>query len=86
MGATETLSHLRAIGRSLNAWVVPTQVSIGAADKAFGPRGEPVDPEVRDRLMSVGRQVAHFAWLHKCENHLQFVKEWEVAATVEGAG
>jgi NAD(P)H-dependent FMN reductase len=86
MGASETLSHLRAIGRSLHAWVVPTQVSIGAADKAFGPRGEPVDPEVRDRLMSVGRQVAHFAWLHKCENHLQFVKEWEVASTtVDGA-
>ena len=84
MGASETLSHLRAIGRSLHAWVVPTQVSIGAADKAFDPRGEPVDPEVRDRLMSVGRQVAHFAWLHKCENHLQFVKEWQGAAVHEG--
>ena len=80
MGASETLSHLRAIGRSLHAWVVPAQVSIGAADKAFDPRGEPVDADVRDRLFSVGRQVAHFAWLHKCENHLQFVKEWEVAA------
>ena len=86
MGASETLSHLRAIGRSLHAWVVPTQVSIGAADNAFGPRGEPVDPDVGDRLMSVGRQVAHFAWLHKCENHLQFVKEWEGAGTSDGAG
>jgi FMN reductase len=85
MGASETLSHLRAIGRSLHAWVVPAQVSIGAADKAFDPQGEPVDPDLRDRLMSVGRQVAHFAWLHKCENHLQFVKEWEVAAIGEGA-
>jgi NAD(P)H-dependent FMN reductase len=85
MGASETLSHLRAIGRSLHAWVVPAQVSIGAADKAFDPRGEPVDADVRDRLTSVGRQVAHFAWLHKCENHLQFVKEWEVAAISDGA-
>ena len=81
LGASETLSHLRAIGRSLHAWVVPVQVSIGAADKAFDSRGEPVDADVRDRLLSVGRQVAHFAWLHKCENHLQFVKEWEDAAT-----
>jgi FMN reductase len=80
MGASDTLSHLRAIGRSLHAWVVPAQVSIGAADKAFDPRGEPVDPDVRDRLQTIGKQVAHFAWLHKCENHLQFVKEWEVAA------
>jgi FMN reductase len=85
LGASEALSHLRAVGRSLHTWVVPAQVSIGAADKAFDPRGEPVDAEVRERLLSVGRQVAHFAWLHKCENHLQFVKEWEVAATVEGA-
>ena len=86
MGATETLSHLRAIGRSLHAWVVPAQVSIGAADKAFDSQGDPVDADVRDRLLSVGRQVARFAWLHKCENHLEFVKEWEVAATLEGTG
>lgn len=86
MGASDTLSHLRAIGRSLHAWVVPAQVSIGAADKAFDSRGEPVDEEVRERLRSVGRQVAHFAWLHKCENHLQFVKEWEVATTSDSTG
>jgi len=81
MGASETLSHLRAIARSLHAWVVPVQVSIGEADKAFNSRGEPVDAGVRDRLLSVGSQVARFAWLHKCENHLQFVREWEAAAT-----
>jgi NAD(P)H-dependent FMN reductase len=80
LGAGETLSHLRAIGRSLHAWVIPTQVSIADADRAFDPRGEPVDPDVRDRLLSVGKQVAHFGWLHKCENHLQFLREWETAA------
>jgi FMN reductase len=80
MGANETLSHMRTIGRSLHAWVVPTQVSIGAADGAFDSSGEPVDPEVGDRLRSVGREVAHFARLHKCENHVQFLKEWEGAA------
>jgi len=80
MGASETLSHLRTIGRSLHAWVVPNQVSIAAADEAFDSRGEPASPEVGERLKSVGRQVAHFARLHKCENHLQFLKEWEGAA------
>ena len=79
MGAVETLSHLRTVGRSLHAWVVPTQVSIGDSSTAFNQHGEPVRPEVGNRLRSVGRQVAHFAWLHKCENHLQFVKEWEEA-------
>ena len=79
MGAGDTLSHLRTIGRSLHAWVVPAQVSVADADKAFDAGGEPVDPELRDRLRAVGRQVAHFAWLHKCENHVQFMKEWEGA-------
>ena len=77
MGATESLSHLRTIGRSLRAWVIPIQASIGDSDKAFDSHGEPVDPKVGDRLKLVGRQVAHFARLHKCENHFQFLKERE---------
>ena len=84
MGASETLSHLRAIGRSLHAWVVPTQVSISAADGAFDSVGKPIDSEVSDRLKSVGRQVAHFARLHKCENHVQFLREWEGAGRDAG--
>lgn len=86
MGASETLSHLRAIGRSLHAWVVPTQVSIAAADGAFDSRGEPANLEIGERLKSVGRQVAHFARLHKCENHVQFMKDWEGAATIDDRG
>jgi NAD(P)H-dependent FMN reductase len=81
LGAGESLSHLRTIGRSLRAWVVPTQVSIAAADQAFDSRGEPTDPEIGNRLKEVGRQVAHFARLHKCENHVQFLRDWETAAT-----
>jgi len=80
MGATESLSHLRTIGRSLRAWVIPTQASVGGSEQAFDSHGVPIDPKVGDRLRLVGRQVAHFARLHKCENHLQFVKEWEGAA------
>jgi len=83
MGASETLSHLRAIGRSLHAWVVPTQVSIAASDEAFDSRGEPSNVEIAERLQSVGREVAHFAHLHKCENHVQFMKDWEHAAGTE---
>ena len=79
MGAVETLSHLRTVGRSLHAWVVPNQVSLGNSGEAFDFQGNPVDREVGMRLESVGKQVAHFARLHKCENHLQFLKEWEVA-------
>jgi NAD(P)H-dependent FMN reductase len=77
MGAIETLSHMRSIGRSLHAWVVPAQVSIGDSAEVFNLKGEPVIPEIGERLKEVGRQVAHFARLHKCENHAQFLKEWE---------
>jgi len=84
MGASETLSHLRAIGRSLHVWVVPTQVSIAGAVEAFDASGQPADPDLRTRLQLVGRQVAHFARLHKCEDHLAFVREWEGAGAGEG--
>ena len=79
MGANETLSHLRTVARSLHAWVVPTQVSVADADRAFDPRGVPIDPELRQRLEAIGRQVAHFARLHKCGEHMRFMKEWEGA-------
>jgi NAD(P)H-dependent FMN reductase len=84
MGASETLSHMRAIGRSLHAWVVPNQASIADSDDAFDSRGEPVDPELLRRLESVGRQVAHFARLHKCEDHFQFLRDWEGAGVSDG--
>jgi NAD(P)H-dependent FMN reductase len=86
MGAVEALSHMRAIGRSLHAWVVPAQVSIGDSAQVFKLNGEPIDPEIGDRLKSVGREVAHFARLHKCENHTQFLKEWETHALMPKTG
>jgi NAD(P)H-dependent FMN reductase len=86
MGAVEALSHLRAIGRSLHAWVVPAQVSIGDSAKVFDLNGEPIDPEIGDRLKSVGREVAHFARLHKCENHAQFLREWETRPLIPRSG
>jgi NAD(P)H-dependent FMN reductase len=68
MGASETLSHLRSVARSLHAWVLPDQVSIGGSDEAFADDGQPVDLEIRARLKSVGRQVARFARLHQLED------------------
>jgi len=86
LGAVEALSHMRTIGRSLHAWVVPAQVSIGDSAEVFNLKGEPVIPEIAERLKEVGRQVAHFARLHKCENHSQFLKEWETRAPVSESG
>jgi len=84
MGAAETLSQLRIVGRSLHAWVVPDQVSIADSSEAFDSRGNPIDAQVGNRLKLVGRQVAHFARLHKCENHMQFLKDWETTPVSYG--
>ncbi|MGC2035587.1 MAG: hypothetical protein WA761_09125, partial [Thermoplasmata archaeon] len=63
----------------LHAWVVPTQASVPAAYDAFDEDGEPKDPVVTDRLMAVGSEVARFARLHKCGEHLEFLRAWETA-------
>jgi NAD(P)H-dependent FMN reductase len=86
MGAAEALSNMRTIGRSLHAWVVPAQVSIGDSAEVFNLKGEPVIPEIGERLKEVGRQVAHFARLHKCENHAQFLRDWETHALMPKVG
>ncbi len=84
MGAVETLNQLRTVGRALHAWVVPDQVSIADSSEAFDLDGKPIDAQVANRLGQVGRQVAHFALLHKCENHMQFLKEWEATPVSDG--
>jgi NAD(P)H-dependent FMN reductase len=86
MGAVEALSHMRTVGRALHAWVVPAQVSIGDSAEVFNLKGEPVIPEIAERLKEVGWQVAHFARLHKCEKHAQFLKEWETHASIPKSG
>lgn len=63
-GATGTLAHMRTICRHLHAWVVPWQVSISRAKDAFRPDGHLANPEHEERLLEVGREVAHFARLH----------------------
>jgi hypothetical protein len=51
----------------------------------FDERGELNDPAALSRLMEVGRQVARFARLHKCEQALEFLKHWEQAPVNPGA-
>ncbi len=83
-GASDALNTLRAIGRSLHAWVVPTQATISGAWEAFQENGETRDPQDARRLRAVGHEVARFARLHKCGEHLQFLKEWEAAPVNPG--
>jgi FMN reductase len=84
MGAFNALNELRNIGRVLHAWVVPEQAAVPEAWKVFDQSGAISDKRLEARLLEVGRQVAHFARLHKCAAAHEFLKKWEEAAPNPG--
>lgn len=84
-GAVHALDGLRVIGRVLHAWVIPEQVSIPEAWKAFDATGNPKDPELEGRLLEVGRQVARFTYLHTAAQAQEFLEAWENAPQNPGA-
>lgn len=79
MGAVNALTSLRMVGRSLHAWVVPEQVSISEAWRAFNSDGTFKDASLQDALLDLGRQVARFAFLHHSAQALDFLRAWEQA-------
>ncbi len=56
---TTTLDHLRSVGRSLNAWVLPHQVAIPQARNYFED-GEIVDENVRERVETLGLRSVQY--------------------------
>ena len=72
-GAINALNGLRTIGRALHAWVIPDQVSIPEAHKAFSETGNLNDRELETRLKSLGRKVAGFARLHTSSKAQEFL-------------
>lgn len=85
IGAINALNHLRAVGRQLHAWVLPQQVSIAQAHKAFDAEGRLVDKDTEKRLLEMGREVARFASLHSTTAE-DFIRTWENAAENPGGG
>jgi len=79
MGAVNALNSLRAVGRSLHAWVIPQQVAIPQGWKVFNQDGELQDEEYHERLLAIGRQVARFAFLHSSQEVKEFLELWEQA-------
>jgi NAD(P)H-dependent FMN reductase len=79
MGAFDALNTLRDVGRALHAWVIPEQAAVATAWKVFSEVGSVQNPALRERLLRVGRQVAHFARLHKCADYNHFLRSWEEA-------
>jgi NAD(P)H-dependent FMN reductase len=85
LGAGNALDGLRGVGRVLHAWVIPEQVSIPEAWRAFDRTGNLKDADLEQRLKELGRQVARFAYLHTAEHSLEFLKLWEGAPENPGA-
>lgn len=79
MGATNSLNSLRAVGRSLHAWVLPEEVSIPQAWQQFDRTGKVTDGDLAQRIRELGRQVARFAFLHSSEQAMEFLRAWEEA-------
>jgi NAD(P)H-dependent FMN reductase len=78
-GAINSLNGLRTVGRSLRAWVIPSQVSISEAWRVFDDSGQIKNDELENQLREVGRQVARFAYLHTSDHAKQFLERWEAA-------
>jgi len=63
-GAFGALSGLRLVAKSLKTWVLPDEVSVAQAGKAFGEDGLAFDPALHQRLLELGAKAAQFASLH----------------------
>ena len=85
LGAINALTSLRMVGHALHAWVIPEQVSVAEAQRAFGADGRLRDPRLEEGLKEVGRQVARFAFLHTSEQVREFLRLWETAPFNPGA-
>lgn len=72
-GAANALNSLRIIGRSLHAWVLPQEVSIGEAYGVFDPAGNIRDRRLENRLREVGRLTARFAAVLEMQKNLEIV-------------
>ena len=79
MGAFDAMNGLRNVGRALHAWVIPQQAAIPEAWKEFDEHGGLQNRALENRLLEVGREVAKFAYLHKCGKTGEFLKDWEQA-------
>jgi FMN reductase len=62
-GAMNTLNHLRHVFRWVQAWVLPTQVSIPRSKEAFDASGQAVRPGLDDELKNLGQEVVRYARL-----------------------
>ncbi|MGH1362405.1 MAG: NADPH-dependent FMN reductase [Calditrichia bacterium] len=84
LGALNALNSLRTIGRNLHAWVLPQQISMPEAWKAFDEEGNIKSPALKKRVEEMGMLITQFATLHELQNHKEFVEMWQRLAINPG--
>jgi FMN reductase len=77
MGGTFTLNTLRAIGRTLHAWVIPSEAWIYNADSAFSEDGTMKDRSSEQRLRDVGRKIARLTRMLASKEARELLHLWE---------
>jgi NAD(P)H-dependent FMN reductase len=65
LGAATTLDTLRTICHALRAWPTPLGAAITGSSVEFDTDGDPVEPEVRERLQTIIGQVLAFVPLSR---------------------
>ena len=77
MGGASTLNNLRAIGRTLHAWVIPSEAWIYNADSAFTEDGHLKDLPSDQRVRDVGRKVARLTRMLASKEARELLHLWE---------
>jgi NAD(P)H-dependent FMN reductase len=62
-GAMNTLNHLRQVARWVDAWVLPSQVSVPRAGEAFDDAGAVLRPGLADELHRLGSELVRYGRL-----------------------
>ncbi len=77
MGGTATLNALRAIGRTLHAWVIPSEAWIYDADSSFTEDGRIKDLRSEQRVREVGRKIARLTRMLASKEARELLHLWE---------
>ena len=77
MGGASTLNTLRAIGRTLHAWVIPSEAWIYSADSAFTDDGHIKDLSSERRVKDVGRKIARLTRMLASKEARELLHLWE---------
>ncbi len=66
LGGLRGLSHLRSILSNIGVLVIPDQVAVGEAHKAFGPEGNLVNEKLQESVKGLGKDVTKLLNWNRC--------------------